>query len=126
VPPFEGVAVNVTLVPLQIAPAGLATILTLAAPPAFTVMVIALDVAGDPVPHVTVLVSTQVIISPFARVEDVYVDVVAPVIFAAFFFHWYVGLAPPFVAVAVKVTLVPVHIDEPGFAAILTLTGTDG
>ena len=27
-----------------------------------------------------------------------------------FFFHWYAGLAPPFVGVAVKVTLLPEHI----------------
>ena len=26
------------------------------------------------------------------------------------FFHWYVGVVPPFVGVAVKVTLVPAHI----------------
>ena len=28
------------------------------------------------------------------------------------FFHWYVGVKPPFVGVAVKVTLVPPHIVE--------------
>ena len=65
------VAVNVTLVPVQIAPVGFAAILTLAVTVTFTVMVIALEVAGEPVTHVTLEVITQVMMSPFARVEEV-------------------------------------------------------
>ena len=43
-----GVAVNVTEVPAQIAPAGTAAILTPAVNIGFTVIVMPLDVAGDP------------------------------------------------------------------------------
>ena len=49
VPPFAGVAVKVTLVPLQIAPVGLAAMLTPAAPPVFTIILILFEVAGEPV-----------------------------------------------------------------------------
>jgi hypothetical protein len=71
VPPLVAVAVKVTLVPLQIAPVGLATMLTLAVPLGFTVMVIAFEVAGDPVAQLRLLVIKQVIISLFARAVDV-------------------------------------------------------
>ena len=37
-----------------------------------------------------------------------------------FSFHWYDGVAPPFVGTAVNVTLVPEQIVLPGLAAILT------
>ena len=37
--------------------------------------------------------------------------------------HWYVGLFPPLVGVAVNVTEVPAQIVLPGLAAMLTLTG---
>jgi hypothetical protein len=94
--------------------------LTLAVPPAFTVIVIAFDVAGDPVTQAELLVITHVIASLCASVEDVYVELVAPEIFVAFFFHWYVGALPPFVAVAVNVTLVPLQIAPVGFVAMLT------
>ena len=85
---MAGVAENVTLVPEQIAPTGFAAMLTVAAPPAFTVMVMAFDVAGDPVAQVTVLVRTQVMISLFASAVEVYVELVAPAILIPFFFHW--------------------------------------
>ena len=39
-----------------------------------------------------------------------------------FTFHWYVGEVPPFVEVAVKVTLVPAQIAPDGLAAMLTPT----
>ena len=41
-------------------------------------------------------------------------------------YHWYVGAPPPFVGVAVKVTLVPAQMVLPGAAAIVTLTGKFG
>ena len=41
-------------------------------------------------------------------------------------YHWYVGVAPPLVGVAVKVTLVPAQIVLPGTAATSTLTGKFG
>jgi hypothetical protein len=72
-----GVAVNVTLVPEQTAPDGAAAILTLAGNAEFTVIVIALDVAGLPVGQVTFEVSTQVTTSLFAN--DALVYVVPPV-----------------------------------------------
>ena len=40
-----------------------------------------------------------------------------------FTFHWYAGVVPPFVGVAVKVTLVPWHTGL-AEAAIEMLTGT--
>ena len=64
-----GVAVNVTLVPEQIAPEGLAEIVTLTGRFGFTVMVIPAEVAGLPVAQVALEVNTQVTTSPFARVE---------------------------------------------------------
>ena len=48
-PPLVGVAEKVTLVPMQTLPNGEADILTLAGKKGFTFMVIALEVAGDPV-----------------------------------------------------------------------------
>jgi len=83
------VAVKVTDVPAQIAPDGDAAMLTLAGNTGLTVIVIAFDVAGDPVRHgVAFEVITTVIMSPFARVDELYVEPVAPGIFAPPFFHW--------------------------------------
>ena len=82
-----GVAVNVTLVPAQITPEGLAVMSILAADLAFTVIVMELDVAGDPVTQGAFDVITHVITFPFASVVDVYVEFVAPEIFVPFFFH---------------------------------------
>ena len=68
VPPFVGVAVNITDVPEQIAPAGFADILTLAVTLGSTVMVIPVDVAGDPLTHGALEVIVTVMTSPLARV----------------------------------------------------------
>ena len=87
VPPFVGVAVKVTLVPEQIAPLGLAEILTLAVTGELTVMVMEFEVAGEPVTQASTDVITQVIASPFARAVEVYVEFVAPEIFEPLFFH---------------------------------------
>ena len=67
VPPLVGVAVNVTLVPEQIVVA-LAPILTLAGKLGFTVIVMALLVAGLPVAQVAFDVITTVTIWPFVNV----------------------------------------------------------
>jgi hypothetical protein len=64
VPPLVGVAVKVTLVPVHIVPEGTAAMLTLAGRLGFTVIVIALLVAGEPVAQVKLVVMTQVITSP--------------------------------------------------------------
>jgi hypothetical protein len=66
-----GVAVNVTLVPAQIAPEGEAAMLTLAGRSGLTVIVIAFEQAGDPVAQVALEVSSTVITSPFACVDEV-------------------------------------------------------
>ena len=68
VPPFVGVAVITTDVPEQIAPAGFAEILTLAVTFGLTVIVIPVDVAGDPLTHGALEVMVTVMTSPLARV----------------------------------------------------------
>ena len=68
--------------------------------------------------QVALLVSTHVIASPFANVVEVNVALLVPV-FTPFFFHWYEGVDPPLVGVAVNVTLVPAHMVEDD-AAMLT------
>ena len=65
-----GVAVKVTLVPVQIV-VDVAEILTLTGRFGFTVMVTVLDVAGLPVAQVAFEVNTQVTTSLFTREEDV-------------------------------------------------------
>ncbi len=67
-PPFVGVAVKVTDVPAQIAPAGEAAMLTLAGRLALTTAVISFEVAGLPVTHESVEVILTEMTSPFARV----------------------------------------------------------
>ena len=85
VPPLVGVAVKVTLVPEQIVVA-VAAIETLTGRLGFTDMVIPADVAGFPVAHVALDVKTHVNISPFAKLEFVYVVELVPT-FAPFNFH---------------------------------------
>ena len=62
-PPFTGVAVNVTEVPSQMGPAGVALIATLTGKLGLTTITIWLEVAGFPVVHVSEEVTTQVTIS---------------------------------------------------------------
>lgn len=70
-PPLVPVAVNVTLVPVQTAPEGLAAMLVLTGCDEEIDIVILLDVAGTGDAHVTELVSVHVITSPSARAEEV-------------------------------------------------------
>ena len=63
-PPFVGVAVNVTFVPAQMVVDGDALMETLAVTFAFTVIEIELDVAGLPFTQVALEVITQVIALP--------------------------------------------------------------
>jgi hypothetical protein len=58
VPPFTGVPVKVTLVPAQMAPVGLAAMLTDAGKP-LTVIVSVLEVAGEPVTQARFEVTTH-------------------------------------------------------------------
>ena len=66
-----GVAVNVTDVPAQILPEGIAAMLTLAARTGSTDIVIGLEVAGLPVIQVALDIITTVIISLLANVAEV-------------------------------------------------------
>ena len=121
---MTGVAVNITDVPAQIAPVGLAAMVTLGVTLALTVIVRVFEVAGDPVAHAASEVSTHVIASLFRGTYE-YVGMFVPAL-TPLTFHWYDGAAPPFVGVAVNVTDVPVHIAPAGTAAILTLAGRTG
>ena len=123
-PPFVGVAVNVILVPAQIIlSASFDEILTLAGRLALTVVVMPEDVAGEPVTQLALDVSTTVTISPFAREAFVYVAMFVPTL-VPLRFHWYDGAAPPFVGVAVNVTLVPAQtMLSASLDAMLTLAG---
>ena len=82
-----GVVLYVTFVPEQIAPLGFAPILILAGKFALTVIVKMFDVAGDPVAQVALAVKTQLIKLPFAKVDEEYVEFVAPLINEPLFFH---------------------------------------
>lgn len=82
-----GVAVKVTDVPAQIVVDGLAAMLTLTGNDGFTVIVILLDVAGEPLKQgVAFDVITQVITSPLFNVVLVYVGELVPTL-PPFTFH---------------------------------------
>ena len=66
-PPLVGVAVKVILVPAQIAPEGLAAIVTDGTTAAVTVIVISLDVAVVGLAQTSADVITQVILLPFTK-----------------------------------------------------------
>ena len=68
-PPLVGVAVNVTLVPVQIVLPGLATILTDGLTLPLTTIVIAFDVTAAGLAHASDDVITSVTTSPFTNVE---------------------------------------------------------
>jgi hypothetical protein len=86
VPPLAGVAVKVTLAPVQILVEGEAAMLTLAATLGFTVIVNVLDVAGEPVAQAAFEVITQVTASVLASVTEVKVALFVPA-FTPFTFH---------------------------------------
>lgn len=87
VPPFAGVAVNVTDCPEQIVPEGADVILTAGVTDGLTVTVIAADVAGEPVTQAALEVMITVTASLFARVDEVNVADVAPAAFVPFTCH---------------------------------------
>ena len=82
-----GVAVKVAKSPTQIEAPGLTAMLTDAGTAAATVIVIVLDVAGEPETQVKEEVIITVITSPFANEEDVKVEEVAPPTFVPFICH---------------------------------------
>ncbi len=87
-PPLVGVAVKVTDAPAQV---GLEPVvramLTAEADGAFTVTVIALDVAGLPITPLWLEVITQVTTSPETKVDELYVAELVPTL-VPFTFHW--------------------------------------
>lgn len=109
VPPLVGVAVNVTDIPAQMLVA-VALTDTAGVTDVATLIVIAFEVTVEIELHVALEVTSHVITSLFARVVVVYVLKPVPTL-VPFFFHWNVGDTPAFVALAIKETLVPVHIE---------------
>lgn len=83
---MDGVALKVTLVPAHTGPAGKAAMFILTGKFGFTIMVMALEVAGLPVGQVALEVSSQVTTSRFDRVVLVNVAPVAALV--PFTFHW--------------------------------------
>jgi outer membrane protein W len=68
------------------------------------------EVAGEPVKHgVAFEVNTHVTASLFANAVEVNVAAFVPAL-VPLTFHWYEGVVPPFVGVAVNVTEVPEQI----------------
>jgi hypothetical protein len=102
--------VNVTEVPVQIAPVGLAAMVTTGVTLAFTVIVTGVLVAVGVVRQEAFEVITTVTTSPFMSVVEVNVGLSVPA-FAPLTLHWYDGAAPPFAGVAVNVTLAPTQIE---------------
>jgi hypothetical protein len=86
------------------------------------VILIELLVAGEPVAQLELLVIITVTTSPFAKVVLVNIAAFVPA-FVPFTCHWYVGVAPPFVGVAVNVIGSPEQMVVV-LAAILTLATT--
>lgn len=117
-PPLVAVAVNVTCVPAQTDVAD-ALIVIAGVTAGATVIVMLLDIAVVLVAHAALLVSIQVTWSLLFRLVVVKVALLVPV-FIPFTFHWYTGVLPPLVGVAVKVTPVPLHMDVAD-ALILTV-----
>ena len=83
---------------LTVGVAGMATI----------VMAIEFDAAGLPVTDVKLDVIEQVTDCPEVRVVVVKVGLFVPA-FTPFTFHWYDGVVPPLVGVAVNVADAPAH-----------------
>ena len=86
VPPFVGVAVNVTWEPAQNGLFADAVIETLTGNNGFTTIVTVFEVAGFPVVQIILDVKPQVIALPFSGL-NVYVEFVAPCAFVPFTFH---------------------------------------
>lgn len=108
VPPFTGVAVNVTGVPAQMLFCE-AAILTDAVRLGLTVIVMLLLVTIAGAAHMALLVIVQVTLSPLTSVLLVKVGLLVPA-FMPLTCHWYVGVEPGLVGIAVNVTGVPAQI----------------
>jgi hypothetical protein len=107
-PPLVGVAANVTLLPEQIDVDD--ALIKTEGVTELVVIVTTLLVAVGVVVQLAFEVMSTLTWSPFASVLDVNVAAFVPA-FTPFICHWYVGVLPPFVGVAVNVTLFPAQID---------------
>ena len=87
---------------------------------AFTVMTELLLVAIVVDTQLALEVKTTLIVS-FVNNDEVVNTVEFVPTLTPFFNHWYAGVVPPLVAVAVKVTLVPAQMVVPGLATTATL-----
>lgn len=90
-----------------------------------TDIVVVLDVAVLVVKQVASDVNTTAIVFPFANPALLNVELFVP-IGVPFNNHWYAGVVPPLVGVAVKVTLVPEQMVALGDALTVTLGVTFG
>ena len=117
-PPFVGVAVNVTLIPGQIVLPGFAVMLTDGVNVGPTDIIITGDATIFGLAQAREESIITITVSPLANVLVEYVLLFVPTSIL-FTLHRYIGV-PPFVGVAVKVTLVPVQIVLPVFAVMLT------
>lgn len=86
-PPLLAVAVKVTLLPVQTEVPGFAIMVTPACNAELTTILIAVEETGEPETHDALLVIRQIMASPFTRVLEAYVELVALLIFVPFFFH---------------------------------------
>src|SRR5450756_2753176 len=86
--------------------------------PTVTVTSLLVAVAGDA--QGSLLVITTFTLSPLAKVDEVNTLLFVPA-FTPFTIHWYVGVVPPLVGVAVKVTEPSEHIDT-----VVGVIDTDG
>jgi hypothetical protein len=68
-------------------------------------------------------IKVHVMSSALFKAASVYVLLLTPTI-APFFFHWYTGALPSFVATAVKLTAVPSHIA--GAEEVMEIVGSPG
>lgn len=127
-PPLTGVAVNVTFCPGHIEPAGFCTILTEGTTFGCTDTVIgALGPVLGGVVHIELLYKITLTISPLTSVEVVNVLlVVNPPCGMVLTVHWYCGLVPPLVGVAVNVAGLPAHMGEGDVCCSNTAGGTIG
>ena len=91
----------------------------------FTTIVMPVLVPVSELAHVALDVTVQVTISAFTSEALVYVVPPVPTLLP-FNCHWYVGVVPPFVGVAVNTTDVPLQIAPDGLAATLTEGTTTG
>ena len=120
VPPFTGVAVNVTDVPEQIELPWEVTILIDGTTFCSTDIVILLLVSDRGEAQAELLVIMHETTSPFVIVTEVNEGLFVPT-FAPLTFHWYEGPDPPPIGVAVKVVEAPEQIAELAVAIV-----TDG